>query len=318
MARRGISAAHEPWRILAPRLVRLLSALVVVVGAAAAFAWALDRSSARGERYVWGAPLEEWTPRLSAASSETRDSAVAAVGELIAREWAARVGALGVDPSAASLLAAASALTRSLADSDTLVRAHAVGVIAEMLERSAIAPSHRAHEPETTTRPLATTVRRTALAVLREATGPPRRSGPSLAALQLRRAVGVPQDALPVVIDVAGHDSSPTVRALALALVVPASAAAPAAPSATDSLLAGALEDSATDLRLAATDALLADPTPACRNASVRRALARLRSDRHPAIRAAAGFVLDSIDRARPHGSQCASAVGRQVGPPRR
>jgi hypothetical protein len=288
------------WRVIAPRLARLTIVLAAISIAASTWLWGLERASARGARHVWGAPLPVWMHRLTAASAESRDSAVVAITELVARDWPRRAAA------DATVLAGVSGVTWRLTDADTLVRAHAVTTLVEMLERrGALA---RGTDPPRGSGAgadlLLTAVRRTADSALSHSVGPPRRSEASLAVLQLLAALGVVETELPLVADVAAHDSSATVRALATGMVL-RSSAAPERRARAEALLLRALEDSALELRIAAIDALMSDPSPSCWSDSVRRTLERLRSDRDAQVRAAARMLHDAMSRTNAHVHFC-------------
>jgi hypothetical protein len=249
------------WRIVAPRLARQWRDLGALALAAALWLWCLDRITSVGEGELWGGDLYAWVRRLDATERSVRDSAIVAVGDLARRAWddlslarpseSSRWGS----PSAEDVTTAVVALSSRLMDPDSLLRQHAATALLDLTERAERDGLARSNRP-TATEPLRVALRERATELLRQHwMGAPVRP-PADAALEVLAALGAPPSCIPVLVELARTDQSPSIRALAL-VVVARAAGSPAMPvTRANSLLQTATRDTSPEVSEAASAAL--------------------------------------------------------------
>jgi HEAT repeat protein len=249
------------WRILAPRVARQWRDLGLLALAAALWLWCLDRITRVGEGAVWGGDLYAWVGRLDATERSVRDSAIVAVGDLARRAWddlasagpseATRSGS----PRAEDVTAAVVALSSRLADPDSLLRQHVATALLDLTEGAERDGLGRSSHPMGT-EPLRVVVREQATELLLQhlMVTPPRLRAD--AALEVLAALGAPPSGMPVLVELARTDESPSVRALAL-VVVARAAGSPTMPvPRVRSILQTAARDTSPEVREAASAAL--------------------------------------------------------------
>jgi hypothetical protein len=299
------------WRVVVPQLLRVSLGLAGGAAAVGAGVWALDRASVRAERRVWGADLSVWAGRLEAPNAPLRDSAIVAVSELASRRWSEIGGAAARRPASEAssvidtVLAAVRALTRRLGDPDSVIREHAVSAVLDVTERRLDDERHAIVRADTLHLwPLRETVRRAAGEVLRAAVRP-RRPGAELATLEVLATVGAPANIASILAGIAVRDRSPAVRALAATVALHSAASGSDAGERAGGraggrageramLLRAVLDDTSGDVRLAAVEALLHDPTLLCRDDALQRRIDAHRRDGDAAVRSAIAALPES------------------------
>ena len=197
--------------------------------------WGVERLLADDEHTVWGADLGRWVSRLDAQDAYVRDSAITAVSYLVAREWSefAATSHGQSSPTRAEVVAALSALVWRIGDADSLLREHAVTAVLDVTAERAPIVRHasvgnaygdRGESPEDAREgareEAREVVRDVASTVLRTSARDHSRHASTRSALEVLAAIGAPSQAIPLIAAIATGHASPTVRELALLVVV--------------------------------------------------------------------------------------------------